>query len=70
MDEFNTAAEDQPFFTGLGTATLAAHTIVKQIIDFCLGLIGTFSTVAQTLIASCLGKVTLFLSDCAYTSYA
>lgn len=41
---------------GLGTVTLAAHTIVKQIIDFCLGLLGTFSTVAQTLVAYCLGK--------------
>ena len=41
----------------MGTVTLAAHTIVKQIIDFCLGLLGTFSTVSQTLIASCLGKV-------------
>jgi len=42
---------------GLGTVALAAHTIVKQIVDFCLGLLGTFSTVAQTLVASCLGKV-------------
>ena len=44
---------------GLGTVALAAHTVVKQIVDFCLGLLGTFSTVAQTLVASCLGKVAL-----------
>ena len=44
-------------YVGLGTVALAAHTIVKQITDFCLGLLGTFSTVSQALVASCLGKV-------------
>lgn len=42
---------------GLGTVALAAHTVVKQITDFCLGLLGTFSTVSQSLVASCLGEV-------------
>ena len=36
---------------------LAAHTIVKQIIDFAMAIFGTFSTVSQTLVASSLGKV-------------
>lgn len=35
---------------------LAAHTIVKQIIDFAMAIFGTFSTVSQTLVASSLGK--------------
>lgn len=36
---------------------LAAHTIVKQICDFAMAIFGTFSTVAQSLVATCLGKV-------------
>ncbi|KAK9819566.1 hypothetical protein WJX81_006785 [Elliptochloris bilobata] len=42
--------------TALGSVALAAHTIVKQIIDFAMAIFGTFSTVAQTLVASSLGK--------------
>ncbi|KAK9811654.1 hypothetical protein WJX72_007696 [[Myrmecia] bisecta] len=42
--------------TAMGAATLAAHTIVKQIIDFCNNIFGTFSTVAQTLVAASLGR--------------
>jgi Na+-driven multidrug efflux pump len=41
----------------LGPVALAAHTIVKQIVDFAMAIFGTFSTVAQSLIATCLGKV-------------
>ena len=41
----------------LGAVALAAHTIVKQIIDFAMAIFGTFSTVSQTLVASSLGKV-------------
>ena len=37
--------------------SLAAHTIVKQIIDFAMAIFGCFSTVAQSLVATCLGKV-------------
>ncbi len=46
-------------FAALGAVALAAHTIVKQIIDFAMAIFGTFSTVAQTLVASSLGKVGL-----------
>lgn len=42
---------------GLGPVTLAAHTVVKQIVDFCMALLGSFSTVAQALAASSLGRV-------------
>ncbi len=42
---------------GLGAVALAAHTVVKQIIDFAMAIFGTFSTVAQTLVAASLGKV-------------
>ena len=54
--------------------SLAAHTIVKQIIDFAMAVFGCFSTVAQSLVATCLGKVELqreFLS-CArmFTNYS
>ena len=42
----------------LGPVSLAAHTIVKQIIDFAMAIFGCFSTVAQSLVATCLGKVT------------
>lgn len=42
--------------TGLGPVTLAAHTVVKQIVDFCMALLGSFSTVAQALAASSLGR--------------
>ena len=41
----------------LGPVVLAAHTIVKQICDFAMAIFGTFSTVAQSLVATCLGKV-------------
>ena len=30
---------------------------MKQIVDFAMAIFGTFSTVAQSLIATCLGKV-------------
>ena len=43
----------------LGPVSLAAHTIVKQIIDFAMAIFGCFSTVAQSLVATCLGKVRL-----------
>jgi len=43
----------------LGPVSLAAHTIVKQIIDFAMAIFGCFSTVAQSLVATCLGKVGL-----------
>ena len=43
----------------LGPVSLAAHTIVKQIIDFAMAIFGCFSTVAQSLVATCLGKVKL-----------
>ena len=43
--------------TGLGPTTLAAHTVVKQITDFCMGILGSFSTAAQSLVASALGQV-------------
>lgn len=58
---------------GLGAATLAAHTVVKNIVDYANNIFGTFSTVAQTLVASELGKVighythcllTCLISDC------
>ncbi|KAK9908576.1 hypothetical protein WJX75_009869 [Coccomyxa subellipsoidea] len=42
--------------TALGPVALAAHTIVKQIVDFAMAIFGTFSTVAQSLVATCLGK--------------
>lgn len=42
---------------GLGAVGLAAHTVVKQIIDFAMQIFGTFSTVAQTLVAAELGRV-------------
>lgn len=42
---------------GLGAATLAAHTVVKNIVDYANNIFGTFSTVAQSLVASELGKV-------------
>ncbi|KAL3162098.1 hypothetical protein ABBQ38_009164 [Trebouxia sp. C0009 RCD-2024] len=42
--------------TGLGAATLAAHTVVKNIVDYANNIFGTFSTVAQSLVASELGK--------------
>ncbi|CAL5229571.1 g12927 [Coccomyxa viridis] len=42
--------------TALGPVSLAAHTIVKQIIDFAMAIFGCFSTVAQSLVATCLGK--------------
>ncbi len=37
--------------------TLAAHTVVKNIVDYANNIFGTFSTVAQSLVASELGKV-------------
>ena len=43
---------------GLGAVTLAAHTVVKNIVDYANGIFGTFSTTAQSLVASELGKVT------------
>ena len=42
---------------GLGAVTLAAHTVVKNIVDYANNIFGTFSTVAQSLVASELGKV-------------
>jgi hypothetical protein len=45
------------FGAALGPVALAAHTIVKQIVDFAMAIFGTFSTVAQSLVATCLGKV-------------
>ncbi|DBA86461.1 hypothetical protein WJX79_010137 [Trebouxia sp. C0005] len=42
--------------TGLGAVTLAAHTVVKNIVDYANNIFGTFSTVAQSLVASELGK--------------
>ena len=42
---------------GLGAATLAAHTVVKNVVDYANNIFGTFSTVAQSLVASELGKV-------------
>lgn len=47
------------FAAALGPVSLAAHTIVKQIIDFAMAIFGCFSTVAQSLVATCLGKVKL-----------
>ena len=44
----------------LGPVSLAAHTIVKQVIDFAMAIFGCFSTVAQSLVATCLGKVGLW----------
>lgn len=41
----------------LGPVALAAHTINKQIIDYAMFIFGAFSTTAQSLIASSLGKV-------------
>ena len=43
----------------LGPVALAAHTIVKQVTDFAMAIFGCFSTVAQSLVATCLGKVML-----------
>ena len=40
----------------MGAVTLGAHTVVKQIIDFSQNIFGTFSTVAQTLVAGALGQ--------------
>ena len=37
--------------------TLAAHTVVKNIVDYANNIFGTFSTVAQSLVASELGRV-------------
>jgi hypothetical protein len=58
----------------LGPVTLAAHTIVKQIVDFAMAIFGTFSTVAQSLIATCLGKVPalppLLRQSCCAASHA
>lgn len=48
----------------LGPTVLAAHTIVKQIVDFAMAIFGTFSTVAQSLIATCLGKARPCLTRC------
>lgn len=45
------------FDTGLGAVTLAAHTVVKNIVDYANNIFGTFNTVAQSLVASELGKV-------------
>ena len=42
---------------GLGAVTLAAHTVVKNIVDYANNVFGTFSTAAQSLVASELGKV-------------
>ena len=36
---------------------MAAHTVVKNIVDYANGIFGTFSTTAQSLVASELGKV-------------
>ncbi len=44
-------------YAGLGAVTLAAHTVVKNIVDYTNNIFGTFSTVAQSLVASELGKV-------------
>ena len=46
-----------PADVGLGAVTLAAHTVVKNIVDYANNIFGTFSTVAQSLVASELGKV-------------
>ena len=40
--------------------TLAAHTVVKNIVDYVNNIFGTFSTAAQSLVASELGKVTFW----------
>jgi len=40
---------------GLGPASLAAHTIVKQVVDFALAAFGAFSVAAQALVATALG---------------
>ncbi|KAK9812589.1 hypothetical protein WJX73_010830 [Symbiochloris irregularis] len=42
--------------TGLGPVPLAAHAVVRQITDFCMALMGSFSTVGQSLVAASLGK--------------
>lgn len=39
----------------LGAVTLAAHAVVKQVVDFALAAFGTFSTVSQSLVAAALG---------------
>ena len=44
---------------GLGPTSLAAHTVVKQIADFCMGVLGSFSVAAQSLVANALGQVSL-----------
>ena len=41
--------------SALGPIVLAAHTIVKQVVDFALAAFATFSVVGQTLVASALG---------------
>ena len=40
----------------MGAVTLGAHTAVKQIIDFCQNIFGTFSTVGQSMVAGSLGQ--------------
>lgn len=49
--------------SALGSAALAAHTVIKQVVDFSLSVFGTFSTVSQTMVAAALGAVrfTFFL---------
>ena len=39
----------------LGAVALAAHAVVKQVVDFALAAFGTFSTVSQSLVAAALG---------------
>ena len=41
--------------SALGAAALAAHTVIKQVVDFALAVFGTFSTVSQTMVAAALG---------------
>ena len=43
--------------SALGAAALAAHTVIKQVVDFALAVFGTFSTVSQTMVAAALGAV-------------
>lgn len=52
------------YLVGLGAATLAAHTVVKNIVDYANNIFGTFSTVAQSLVASELGKVSAHRIHC------
>lgn len=57
LPEVHQAAKGCCSCSGLGAVTLAAHTVVKNIVDYANNIFGTFSTVAQSLVASELGRV-------------